>query len=674
MIWTTLCLGGYRAETMVVTSALTCSLLAVHFAERAAMGKTLPALHPAGWLPLPFLVYAAANVIAVSPVRWLGWLDWLGWANVLAVFWVGLNGLRSAAPRRALWLALVTLGVAAVAMACYQRFVRPGWLMLGREQAAQFFGRASGPFGIPNSLAAFLLLLLPASGALALRRGASAVARVWWIWVTLGFALGLLLSLSRGAWIALALALAAWPLGKRRWAWRKRAGLAAVALAVAATVGAGVYAASPKARARFASLLHHAGESSRPILWRAAWKLFLEHPAAGSGAGSFNPLFERHRPGRFVDNPQWAHNDYLNTLSDYGAIGFGLLAFGAGGAAFAIRSRNRGCGAEADSLMKAERLDPGPPIAGPAVGPALVAASQSPDARQSGLPISGSPTGRLGVKPCHPGRTSGNWLEAPATRGALGIGALAFALQLFVDFHFRIPALGMAFAVTAALAARPVAVSRERRDRARTAVPGARKLAAFGAVAMALAFAAAAIPVVRIYRAEALRVRAREAIDVHIAHSRPVGEWPALLGRAEADLRRATALNPANAAAWADRALAQEMQIFANPGRVGELAAGAEQAARRALELAAVVPEFWIRLGVALDLQGRGAEAHDAYRRSLALAPNHAHGWYYYAAHLARGADGEAREAARRAVGTCLSLDPGNAAAEALRQKLNERR
>ena len=80
LAWTTLCLGGFRPETMIITSALNALLLAAHFARRAFTPADLRRrLHPAGWWLLPFLVYALANVLWVTPVPWLGWKDWLGW-------------------------------------------------------------------------------------------------------------------------------------------------------------------------------------------------------------------------------------------------------------------------------------------------------------------------------------------------------------------------------------------------------------------------------------------------------------------------------------------------------------------------------------------------------------------------------------------------------------------
>ena len=88
LVWTTLCLGGFLPGTKVVTYSLTGLLLAVHLLEPGRPARA----HPAGWLLVPFLVYAALNVGCVTPVRWLGWSDWLGWAQAIAVFWIVLNG------------------------------------------------------------------------------------------------------------------------------------------------------------------------------------------------------------------------------------------------------------------------------------------------------------------------------------------------------------------------------------------------------------------------------------------------------------------------------------------------------------------------------------------------------------------------------------------------------
>lgn len=601
LIWTTLGLGGYRPETMLVTIVITGVALVVHAVGCAMQYASSHPTEPADWLILSFLAYAAVNAALISPVHWLGWLDWLGWANIAAIFWITRRGVCSPAPRRALFFVLILLGLAAVALGCYQQFAQPGWLMLGRTQVEQFLGRASGSFGIPNSLAGFLTVLLPVTGALAFRPRASATERVWWTWVVLVFAFGLWLTVSRGGWIALAIALVIWPLLQRNRQWRKRAVAAVVVLGVVIVTGALLYSAAPNVRERFDRLARDAGELSRPILWRAAAKIAAEHPVFGSGAGSYNMRFESHRPEGFVDEPQWAHNEYLNTLSDYGLIGLVLLA----GTVGLLIARGRQVADESREL-------------------------------------------------------SHGWIDSRFVRRGFAVGALAFALQAFVDFHLKIPALAMTLAVVGAMAlGPPVATSA-------WPAPAAVRvgwLIAAGGVALAL------IPAGRLYRAEALRYSARQLMDA--VASGPVAEITAALPHAERDLRRAVALAPSHAAAWSDLAFAIELRAFADPRQTRELAAPAADAARGATTLADEVPEFWIRLGVAFDMGGRRADAAEAFEKAVKLAPKNSRAWYYYANHLSFATD--QRDAALRAIATSLSLDPGNRAAEALHVKLNER-
>ncbi|MEO6874797.1 MAG: O-antigen ligase family protein [Opitutaceae bacterium] len=599
--WTTLCLGGYRPETMVVTSALNGLLLAVHLVGRAWAGDgNVRRFHPAGWWLLPFLAYALVNVGWVTPVPWLGWRDWLGWAQMILIFWVVLNDVRATSTRTVVFGGLVAVAGVAVVLAAYQRFLNPAWLMLGRTQADQFIGRSSGSFGIPNSLAALLLLLIPALGWLTLRRGATAVQRILGGYLTLVLAFGLMLTISRGAWLALGLVLAAWPVFAARGSWRRRIGLTALAGLGVLVIASALYISLPKVRERFLILKADAGEKTRPIMWRGAWRIFLEHPVMGGGAGSFNVLFEKFRPERYQDQPQWAHNDYINTLSDYGAAGF-LLFFGAG----------------------------------------------------AGL------AWRAGRGPKPPRR---DWLDEPAFAGALAAGLVAFGLQLFVDFHFKIPALAMAFAIIAALwvqLAWPAGAAAEPATRAR-------RLRALGSAAAVLAVMG--LWVTPFYRGEALRYRARQAINQMAANGVGRDEQRATLQAARVDLARAVAISPGNAQAWSDLSYADSLWSHVEPDRGVELGREAEQAAQRALELSQIVPEFWLRRGVALDLQGRWSDAGGAFAKALALAPASGNVWFYHAFHL--GLNPTYTELAEAAAAFCLHLDPGNQQAQILRQRL----
>ena len=326
ILWTTLCLGGYLPGSRIAMAVLTAALVAVHLSDPLRGTRA----HPAGWLFVPFIAYAAANVVWVTPVRWLGWFDWLIWAQTAAIFWVVLNGVEARSCRRAVWVVLVALGVVSAGLAGYQHFVSPTWLMLGRTQADQFIGRSSGPFGIPNSLGVFMALLIPPVGAQAFGPGRTRAVRVLCALALAALAAGFVLAVSRGAWLALAAAFALRPLLSGGRSLGRRIAGAAGAGGIAAAAAAILYFSFPMMRVRADQFVRDAGEHARPILWRGAWRIFEGHRLLGGGAGSFDVLFESYRPEGFRDEPVYAHCDYLNTLSDYGVVGFALL-FGASG-------------------------------------------------------------------------------------------------------------------------------------------------------------------------------------------------------------------------------------------------------------------------------------------------------------------------------------------------------
>ncbi|MBI2496464.1 MAG: O-antigen ligase family protein [Opitutae bacterium] len=605
LAWTTLCLGGYLAETMVVTSPAVFGLAALGGALWVlGRGGEPLVFNRAALLPLPFLAYALASVFWRAPAPWLAWREWLLWLQMWLVFVLGLHFGRSRRQTQVLVATFILLGLAGVALAAWQRYGNHDWMMLGRTQAEQFRGRSAGMFGIPNSLAGLLELMLPVCLAPVFSRAARPVVRAacGGLAALLGFAM--VLTGSRGGWISLALALLLWPLldGKN---WRRRLAGAALVLTIAVAGFWALHRFSDFARERIQPFLDGRLESTRPIIWKAGLQLWRDHPWLGSGAASYNVLFDQYRPRGFLNEPDWAHNDYLNTLSDYGLAGFALWV---------------------------------------AAGGALL---------------------RLGWRAVQRVRCAG---AAPADgfgrwkwRLGLFLGLLAFALHLGVDFHTKLPALAFAAAAVAALLLRDE--------------PGlGRPVPAAEARAGGMILAAACLLVVLriagpLYRAEALRYEARRTIDRQAAGGQ--GDLRQIMPAAFARLEQATKIDPRNGQAWSDLAYATAQSWHVSKGDLLTLGRRAEPLAERALALCSVNAEFWIRKGVALDMQARHGEGEACFKRALQLAPNSGRWWYYYAYHLSAypGRKPEARQAAL----TCLTLDPANRGAEALLQELTAR-
>ncbi len=154
-----------------------------------------------------------------------------------------------------------------------------------------------------------------------------------------------------------------------------------------------------------------------------------------------------------------------------------------------------------------------------------------------------------------------------------------------------------------------------------------------------------------------------------LATSRPTPEEERqTLELAHADLSRALELAPRNGQAWSDLAYVLSLEARTAPARLIEVGREAELASARALAISRVVPEFWIRHGVALDMQGRPTQAGPDFAHALSLAPASASVWFYYAFHLSLNSADPGLALA--AVEFSLRLDPGNAEAQSLRQRL----
>ena len=167
------------------------------------------------------------------------------------------------------------------------------------------------PLGYANALGILVAIgLVIALGLLLAERRRHVAGLIVAAVVVLAFALAL--TASRGAWLALGCGLVALillqPRLKPRRLGRRWLAIGAVACIAIAVLAALTLKPSPGVRSAY---------------WRAAISDARAHPLAGSGAGSFDDYWIRHRT---VDvGVQDAHSLYLETLAELGLVGFVLL-------------------------------------------------------------------------------------------------------------------------------------------------------------------------------------------------------------------------------------------------------------------------------------------------------------------------------------------------------------
>ncbi|HET9252568.1 MAG TPA: O-antigen ligase family protein, partial [Candidatus Eisenbacteria bacterium] len=238
----------------------------------------------------------------------------------------------------ALWNVLAALPVAALGLA---QHLRPE-LLPGDNS---YPGRALGLFGQPNRLGGYLIAIIPVAVALCFTVQ-DRMLRAGLLLAVLVLSLCLVATFSRGAWIGFVAGLVTLAVFLIRWPEiAPRPVLAAAALAAVLIPGL-LYAPRIWARLRPAPAETPAWNmpidperegsgAMRRAIWGGALAAASQRPALGWGIGTFREAYDRSKDdtlkrleaegGRTADQ---AHNFYLETLTERGALGLaGLLLF-----------------------------------------------------------------------------------------------------------------------------------------------------------------------------------------------------------------------------------------------------------------------------------------------------------------------------------------------------------
>lgn len=250
----------------------------------------------------PVLLWAAITVaMTVLNRNWYGLGTFVCFLLVL-VFAAQVRACRSDALAQAAVAALAVGSVPACAVAALE--------VLFRSQTLAPGGRAASTV-LNSNFYGYMCELIAVACAWALLSGL-APRRLFWLgfWVNLA---GLWVSGCRSAWPALGAALLLLLLLKGR----RRSFL--VLLGVCAAVAAAVLL--------FPILIPHdanIGHSQylRAIIWAEAWHIFTQRPLFGGGFLTYQ-IFSTHAGEAFRVH---AHNLYLDSLDNFGAVGVGLLA------------------------------------------------------------------------------------------------------------------------------------------------------------------------------------------------------------------------------------------------------------------------------------------------------------------------------------------------------------
>ncbi len=632
--WTVYGLGGilYYGRPMLASTWMAAALAFLHGLWWFLLPRNELKLNPLGFLFFPFLAYIWISNWRITPAPWLGRLEVMAAAQACLIYWVAIHNLRTA---RRFWTLLgIFMGAAVLCLlaALRQYFLDPDWLPMGRHTLDQYAGRASGTFGVPNHFAALMLLVFGLSAAAGLTRGLALSLRIAACYLAVLFGAGIILSISRGALFGLAALLAAAPFVVFE-QWRSRwLGLAGV-LCLGAVSAMLLFHTQPQIRKRFDKLAMEHGESTRIAMWKAAGDIFASRPLLGSGTGSYQVYFERHKPPRPSIAPRYAHNDYLNTLSDHGLAGF-LLLFGPAGW-LCWRS------------WRTWRALPYP----------CPAEDQKPFPQYDGQMEEPRRSRRRKLR---------HTAAAKILSGGILLGLLGFGLHMLVDFHLKIPALLFAAAILMAALVR--FTSKRSWDVSRFPRAHAAGFAVWAAAGGFLL--AAGRPA---YQAAAHYFAGREKLNKLLSQPAKLPERAPEIRRVIARFEQAAAFDPGHAQAWGDAGLATLQLIWSSPDNTRAIAEKALGYLDKALSLSGEFWEYWVQAGIARQQLGMPEEeVRPCFRKGIELAPRSANAWYYWAFFLS--ADETRLEEARRAVRQALRLNPSLQVAKDLQFRLSQSR
>lgn len=287
--------------------------------------------HRVFWPPISFGVTAfmayAAWCYSEAPVEYVARQELLRVLVYGALFLVFVANLhrQEAGQLVAFGLIFIAMGISLYAL--YQ-FLTKSEMVWWFTRPAGYYGRASGTYINPNHLAGFLEMVLPMGIALTLAGRYSMLMKVLLGYATLVILAGLVLTISRGGWIAATIGcgflFVFWLLQTREyWLPTLSVGLG---LAVAAGVAFSFARQADVRQNRLSEV--RVFNDVRYLVWPAAISIWKEHPWTGGGPAHFDLRFPKYRAAsdQLSGRPERTHNDYLNTLADWGVIGLGLIA------------------------------------------------------------------------------------------------------------------------------------------------------------------------------------------------------------------------------------------------------------------------------------------------------------------------------------------------------------
>jgi O-antigen ligase len=314
LVWGPLATGSTQLSQFLVLlglGLLMCAFWVVRVWIRQQYRVLFP---PFAWTVLVFIGYAIWRY---------SWVDYEYGARleILQIilygllFFAVLDNLTSSEHIQIILFTLLGLGVLNAFYGIFQYFTDSRHV-LWFPKPTVYRGRGSGTFICPNHLAGFLEMLLPIALAYTVTARYKHLTKVFLGYAALAIAAGIGVTLSRGGYLAVAASLVVF---FSLLLWNRNFRLPAIGLMTLLIVTSTFFGVrSWQAEKRFADAKHY---NMRLLYWKPAVQMWKENFWFGVGPQHYDWRLRKWRHWQLQGRPIYVHNDYLNTVAEYGTTG-----------------------------------------------------------------------------------------------------------------------------------------------------------------------------------------------------------------------------------------------------------------------------------------------------------------------------------------------------------------
>ena len=323
LVFGPLATGAVRTLEFLVLQGLTFAVLLLWVVRLWLGSKPKLLFPPLCWAVLAFAAYAIGRYFTAD-IEYIARQELIRVLLYAFLFLAVVNNLHRQECTTVITFTLVFVAMGVAAYAVYQ-------YMTGSDHVWNFIKpykhRGSGTYISPNHLGGFLEMLLPLGLTYSLVARVKPVTRILIGYASLVILAGIVVTMSRGSWLSTALALS---MVFVVLIFDRRYRLPSLVLLGVMLVGAAVF--MPRGTVfqhRAKQLVNRDGEARdglRYAMWEPAFRMWQDHPWWGVGPAHFDARFGGYRPDQVQIRPDRAHNDYLNTLADWGIVGTILVA------------------------------------------------------------------------------------------------------------------------------------------------------------------------------------------------------------------------------------------------------------------------------------------------------------------------------------------------------------